>query len=52
MSICVTTQSYKNDVPTEYGLLLDMEEENGQITRVCRIDTPTRSDDGGRVKPA
>jgi hypothetical protein len=40
MPMFVTTQSYEKDQPTEYGLLLEMDERTGQIGRSLRVDTP------------
>jgi len=52
MSILITTQSYKNDIPTEYGYLLEADENNGSIIRMCKIETPDLSNVlGERIKP-
>ena len=53
MSLYVTTQSYRNDVPTTYGLLLEIDEQNGKILRNCRVDTPVDypGKSKGRIKP-
>ncbi|GJM30503.1 MAG: hypothetical protein DHS20C17_31380 [Cyclobacteriaceae bacterium] len=52
MSLLISTQSYQNDEPTLYGLLIEMDDTNGNITRTLRIDTPvetSRSEE--RLKP-
>ncbi|GAB4419832.1 MAG: hypothetical protein OHK0039_32690 [Bacteroidia bacterium] len=53
MSLLVTTQSYRNDIATEYGLLIEMDNDTGEILRVKRIDTPvqTEGDFKERIKP-
>ncbi len=53
MSLYVTTQSYRDDVPTTYGLLLELDETSGSILRTCRVDTPVDfpGKSKGRIKP-
>ncbi|MDX2286257.1 MAG: hypothetical protein NW241_18960 [Bacteroidia bacterium] len=52
MSLLVTTQSYRNDIATEYGLLLEMDENTGKILRTKRIDTPVQTERyNERIKP-
>ncbi|MEM7660245.1 MAG: hypothetical protein AAF399_29325 [Bacteroidota bacterium] len=53
MSLLVTTQSYRNDVATEFGLLVEMDNESGKITRTKRIETPvaTNGTYNERIKP-
>ena len=52
MSILVTTQSYKKDVPTEFGLLLEMDENSGEILAQKKIITKVKfTTNGQRVKP-
>ena len=52
MSLFVSTQSYRDDEPTPYGLLIQVDENDGQIIRKLRIDTPVDAiNEGGRLKP-
>jgi hypothetical protein len=52
MRLLLTTQSYRKDVATPYGLLLEMDAGNGQILRQLRIETPVESAvPGERLKP-
>ncbi|MDX1909026.1 MAG: hypothetical protein SF053_18460 [Bacteroidia bacterium] len=52
MSLLITTQSYRNDVATEYGLLLEVDNQTGEILRTKRIDTPTLTEGfNERIKP-
>ncbi|MEM7369515.1 MAG: hypothetical protein AAF587_13010 [Bacteroidota bacterium] len=53
MSLLVTTQSYRNDVATEYGLLFELDNDTGKILRTKRIETPVKTKGGfnERIKP-
>jgi len=52
VKLLLTTQSYRKEVATPYGLLLEMDAGNGQILRQLRIDTPLESAlPGERLKP-
>lgn len=53
MSLLVTTQSYRNDVATEYGLLFELDNDTGKILRTKRIETPvqTKGSFNERIKP-
>lgn len=53
MSLLVTTQSYSFGVPTEYGLLLELDKDTGSVVRMKRINTPapTPKNLQGRIKP-
>lgn len=52
MGLIVSTQSYKNDIPTEYGYLLEIDENSGRIIRKLKIDTPvTNINPNERIKP-
>ena len=52
MKLLLSMQSYRKNVATSYGLLLEMDAGNGQILRQLRIDTPVDSAvPGERKKP-
>ena len=52
MSLLISTQSYLDDVPTPYGLLVSIDENSGEIIHQFRIDTPVdATNEGGRLKP-
>ena len=52
MSIFVTTQSYRKETPTTFGLLLKMNENTGEIIKQKRIETPVQlAEKAGRIKP-
>ena len=52
MKLLLTTQSYRKDVPTPFGLLLEMDSGDGRILRQLRINTPVKSAlPGERLKP-
>lgn len=52
MTLLLTTQSYRKDVPTPFGLLLEMDTGDGRILRQLRINTPVKSAlPGERLKP-
>ncbi len=51
MSLLIATQSYKNDTPTPFGLLLELCLSKGKIIRQLKINTPVESEEGGRLKP-
>lgn len=52
MSLLISTQSYDNDKPTPYGLLVDMDEKTGEILRKLRIETPViTKNENERLKP-
>ncbi len=54
MSLLVSTQSYKNDEPTLFGLLIEIDQTDGHVINQLKIDTPveaTNKNDGGRLKP-
>ena len=51
MSLLVTTQSYRQDIPTSFGYLLDINENTGKVQRKIKIETPVESVTGTRIKP-
>ncbi len=52
MPLVISTQSYRGDHATEYGLLVELDESAGKICRTLRIDTPVNLPNGaGRIKP-
>ena len=52
MTLLLTTQSYRKDEPTPFGLLLEMDADDGRILRQLRIKTPVKSAlPGERLKP-
>ena len=51
MPLIVSTQSYCKDKPTEYGLLLEVDEESGALRRSLKIETPVSPPGAtGRIK--
>lgn len=53
MALFVTTQSYRNDVPTEHGILFKLDQTTGVVMDAVTIDTPVSSSthQGERMKP-
>jgi len=52
MNILISTQSYKEDIPTPYGYLLECDGQDGSIIRKKRIETPVETEvKGERLKP-
>jgi hypothetical protein len=52
MSLLISTQSYQNDVPTPYGLLVSIDDVSGELQETFKIETPVDSiNEGGRLKP-
>jgi hypothetical protein len=52
MSLFITTQSYRNDIPTEYGYLLKIDKTSGEIIQRKKIATPVKGADyNERIKP-
>jgi hypothetical protein len=51
MALIVSTQSYYKDKPTEFGLLLEVDEQSGEVCRSIKIDTPVSPPGAvGRIK--
>ncbi len=51
MSLFITTQSYKNDTPTEFGYLLKINKNTGEIINKKKINTPIKKNNEERIKP-
>jgi hypothetical protein len=52
MSIIISTQSYKNEVPTTFGYLLELNDNSGTVIRKAKIETPVDCKfRGDRIKP-
>jgi len=52
MTLFVTTQSYRQNIPTEFGYLLKIDKNSGEILQKERIDTPIKLSNGHeRIKP-
>ncbi|MFX1589429.1 MAG: hypothetical protein ACFFC1_14850 [Promethearchaeota archaeon] len=52
MSIFVTTQSYRGDEPTTFGLLCEIDNKTGEILNSLSVNTPIECDnENERIKP-
>jgi len=50
--LIISTQSYRGDHATEYGLLVELDESTGKICRTLRINTPVNVPNSvDRIKP-